>query len=867
MNAAMQELDRCTAFYQSLEGADQRWETSRQILLLLQTLQQFAKLDRHILKLSLLETDKEPSMPCKHLCFLEHLLNMLRNHFVMASRDLLLAARTTPIHGVILVLRRCLLEEPDVVSSMLEAQKMLHWQLFFQRLVMTMRDISNLLLSVLQSNQASSTDQHASSPSFADMGNAIGSLIRLGKGLEEEEEDTVLLSEEHSLILTCCWVSVKVVRVASEVFQDILLKCRHWGAVEGCSVGFTKFCATLLSHPSPELQNIPDYAHTGFCCPCASNISLWFQPWACSATTQHIPDGKWSPDDNHAKDGVSPEAVFGRHVHLRSILLGELSLAVEMSVSEGSRRGKFHLCPSLYAVLTFLAKLQPSRDTQDSTLTCFLEPLIQLSGNPIYAVRAMAAKALVPFIPVMDYGKILLRLASRFPQPEPALSHNALHGCLLQIQAVLHPELLRSVACMMESHIWLLMDIRRCPLICAVYLQVLSLLLRSCSPGFVQQVWKLLYGDLASPKPGFSPIQLGSSIFCQWAVNFLSQGATRQESPERIHDLILLLQKGNPDVQVAVLTWLLDNEERKGLKSNKELQLIFMGKFKEILKNTEDPTVLKLYLKAFVHLFGNIAERAFPREISSGVCPEVDPLWERWMATVEHWSDSLSDEVLRMAAAKATKMGGPAWIWRAQTSSNFLLRSQVLRLIKAAIHLLQDEDQQVRHAAASFVSCLVQSPWPAQQVQPHNSCLQLQSSKALLSLLEFLLQNFGDHPSTFVSLMHLLPMVLLPFLLQLVENASTSRKLWKSIQSWLETTGAGIVSTIQFCRQWWSQAILVAHVLKILETQNQPSCTPGISVSSQELSRTIHSLKDLLRQRGIAIMVQMEPEQAGLEEN
>lgn len=52
----------------------------------------------------------------------------------------------------------------------------------------------------------------AAAPSFAEMGNAIGSLIMLGKGQgqEEEEGDSILLSEEHSLILTCCWVSVKV---------------------------------------------------------------------------------------------------------------------------------------------------------------------------------------------------------------------------------------------------------------------------------------------------------------------------------------------------------------------------------------------------------------------------------------------------------------------------------------------------------------------------------------------------------------------------------------------------------------------------------------------------------------------------------
>ncbi|XP_007435523.1 thyroid adenoma-associated protein homolog isoform X1 [Python bivittatus] len=1049
------------------------------------------KLDRHVLKLLLMETEKGLSVPCKYLCFLEHLLNVLQKHFVTACHDLLLATHTTPIHGVILTLRRCLLEVPEAASSMLEAQKMQHWRLFFQCLVMAMRDISNLLLGVLQGNQASNIDQ-ATSPSFADMGNAIGSLIRLGKGLgpHMEEDDPVLLSEEHSLILTCCWVSVKeiglllgglaekvlsrplpsgcepliplqVVNMAAKTFQDILLKCRHWGAVEGCSVGFTKFCTTLLSHPSPELQNIPGTMLTQgldllnsprgssitrraagfpmlFLCIVAGEdpaksrpllahciwtlLTLALEPishssdqtvdlpqvsavhvlqtlvrgsnlgpalqqyitslmmlvlkalssssWAMrnaanqlfGALTIRLLGQKWSRDDGQAKDGVSPEALFGRYPHLRSILLGELTLAVEVSISEGSRRGKFHLCPSLYAVLTFLAKLQPSRDTQDSTLTCFLEPLIQLSGNPIYAVRVMAAKALLPFIPATDYGNILLRLASRIPQPEAALSHNALHGCLLQIQATLNralsvdqlsPDLLHSIACMMENHIWLLMDIQQCPLICAVYLQVLSLLLQSCSLSFVEQVWELLCRDLASPKPGFSPFQLGSSIFCQQAVNFLCSEATRQESPERMSELSLLLQKGNIDVQAAVLTWVLDNKERKGLKSSKELQLVFMEKFREILKNTGDPTLQKLYLKVFVYLFGSpLAQRQpFPGKSLATECgeillsmvesdrespelrdhalcvatlflsqrPEDDPLWERWVAVIEQWSDSLSAEVFRMAAAKALNMGGPDWIRRVQKSSGSLLPSRVLRLIETAIHLLQDEDQEVRHEAASFASHLVQMPPPVQQVQPYNSCLLLQSTKALQSLLRFLLETLGDHPSTFASLMHHLPMVelsetlmeletqgavslykedepnvyaepaifsqmLLPFLLQLVGSASTSTKLWEPIQSWLETTGARIISTIQFCRQWWSQedspclhlkalscpkvhsaitallvkAILAVRILEVLETENQPNCIQGISISSQELSCTIQSLQKLLLQRGIAITVKME---------
>lgn len=55
-------------------------------------------------------------------------------------------------------------------------------------------------------------------PSLCDIGNAIRSLKAQGSGedQEEEEEECVLLSEEHSLVLTCCWVSLKVLLKANE---------------------------------------------------------------------------------------------------------------------------------------------------------------------------------------------------------------------------------------------------------------------------------------------------------------------------------------------------------------------------------------------------------------------------------------------------------------------------------------------------------------------------------------------------------------------------------------------------------------------------------------------------------------------------
>lgn len=47
-------------------------------------------------------------------------------------------------------------------------------------------------------------------PSFCDMGNAIKTLIVQASGGGQRDEECILLSEEHSLVLTCCWVSLKV---------------------------------------------------------------------------------------------------------------------------------------------------------------------------------------------------------------------------------------------------------------------------------------------------------------------------------------------------------------------------------------------------------------------------------------------------------------------------------------------------------------------------------------------------------------------------------------------------------------------------------------------------------------------------------
>lgn len=75
--------------------------------------------------------------------------------------------------------------------------------------------------------------------------------------------------------------------------------------------------------------------------------------------------------------------------------------------------------------------------SSSSLLSCFVPHIISLSSCPSYAVRVVAAKALVPFIPTDRLLDIAKELVARLPSGLAAFSQNFLHGTLLQIRILL----------------------------------------------------------------------------------------------------------------------------------------------------------------------------------------------------------------------------------------------------------------------------------------------------------------------------------------------------------------------------------------------------------------------------------------------
>ncbi|XP_056215397.1 thyroid adenoma-associated protein homolog [Falco biarmicus] len=1039
------------------------------------------KSDSSTMKVCHLEAKAAPVLPNRGLCFAQHLLHMLQAQYAVACQDLLQAAATAPMHGAIAALRRCLLQVPEVAASMQAAELAQSWQELITRLVTTARDITSFLLGALQSQQGPGADEQAAAPSFADMGNAIGSLIMQGKGRGQEEEDSVLLSEEHSLILTCCWVSVKEIglllgglaklllapalsagsgpllslptlQTATRVFQEILLRCRHWGAVEGCSMGFTKFCAALLNHPDAELQAIPqtvlEQGLEALSGPRSSSITRraagfpmlflcivsgeapaltrplltrciqtllalatmalpqdWDQtldlPQVCalhvlqtlvrgaglggallrhatpmvalalrglgspcwamrnaaiqlfSALTSRLLGQQRSCGEGCPAEGVSLQAFLGQHPQLGAVLLGELEAAT------GPTLGGPCLRPALHAILTLLAQLQPSADDPGSPSAHFLEPLLGLAGSPIYAVRAMAAKALVPVVPQPQRCGLLLQLAQQLPDsPGQVRSHNTVHGCLLQMQALLAPtpgtsglsaEALRPVALQLEARGWLLTPAQRCPLIRATFLQVLALLPASFSHSFTQSIYNAISTELGSlpprGKPGCAELQVGLAVLHQTMARFVCSEAARLVDGKRIGAACSLLRQPNPDVQLAVLSWVISRAGGTCEELEKALGLTLLESLWLVLRERRDKEFLRLYLEALLHLCRDPSswsqEASCKLQGSSAAClkmllhvveaecpgpdllfqalcsaslllahwfgDEASPLVERWCTALEECSRSASSEVLRLAAARSLQMAGADVVRRSLHAACPSLVPVALRLINVGIHLLQDEEQEVRHEASGFASLLRQDPRGLLQ----HGCIFVQDNMGLQSLLQLLLREFGEYPETFNSLLRHLPVLdlrgiveeleankatslykedepnvfaepavlaqqLLPILRQLLDKAHASSPLRASALHWLAAAGPSVLQDLQYCRHHWSQgaaarggmkalgcsrlhaavavllvrAQLVAQALQVLG--ESATTVPGLGCSTQELEQELVLVQGLLVQCGLA---------------
>ncbi|XP_034152617.1 thyroid adenoma-associated protein homolog isoform X2 [Esox lucius] len=846
-----------------------------------------------------------------------YLLKKLQQHYLTATDDVMLAAKTKSIHGILTALERCILEVPRTLSDVIDYRVTID-------ILVLLEKISLLLLGVLYGDLEACADDRDLLPSFCDMGNAITSLI--GQGAQEEGDEGVLLSQEHSLVLTFCWVSLKEIGIflgslverilseakptesyltledlkrASKVFKNILLKCRHWGAVEGCCVGFTRFCASLLSSSDPEHRDIPSHmlkqglemlrsprstsvtrraaglpmlilcvvsaeeasktrpllahsihtlldtawaplphdwdqtldlpqvcaVHTLQALVRGSGLGmavLQFAPamtilsltllsspcWAMrnaalqlySALCSRMLGQRSGGEEGSTQHGMSPSAFFAHYPALQPFLLGELRKAAG-DLQGPSGQAWLRLHPSLYPVLTLLAKLQRGVQDHTGTLSDFLNPLLQLAASPIYSVRVVTSKALVAMTPPSQYMSTLLRLTEELPEPHHPGCHNRLHGQLLQITALLDtglctdsspPDALCEVVGRVESRLWLVTGAQCCPLVCGAYLGVAGLLRARCSQGFLHQLIGLLLSELHSPNHRLQvPERLLRTHFCvgvasfhQNAIHFLCA------EPRWACQLWGSFSTENSDLRLSLVSWAAERHRWSGIGIQKELLTALQANLKEALL-AQSVEYRRTYLSALVEVMTPVSDptlspelvpslpegsamleclelllgalegcRGGPEFLSQALCAASlllsqsfqISLLPRWCSLLEVHRAPEAPQSLRMACAWALCLAGaPLLTPKLRERSPLPVFST--RLINTGLYLLQDENQQVRMKAADFASTLCH----ARKGGEEKSVYLMQVNQALPFLLELLLEECWDSPGTLEVLLSHLP--------------------------------------------------------------------------------------------------------------
>ncbi|KAJ7994291.1 hypothetical protein DPEC_G00264360 [Dallia pectoralis] len=960
-----------------------------------------------------------------------HLLKKLQQHYLVAKDDVMLAAKTKSIHGILTALERCILEVPRTLCDVIDHRVSVE-------ILVLLENISLLLLGVLYGDLEACSDDRDLLPSFCDMGNAITSLI--GQGVTEEEgEECVLLSEEHSLVLTFCWVSLKEIGIflgslverilseakptesyltledlkrASRVFKNVLLKCRHWGAVEGCGVGFTRFCVSLLSSSDPEHRTIPSHmlkqglemlqsprstsvtrraaglpmlilcvvsaeeasksrpllahsVHTLLDTARAPLPQDWDQtldlPQVCAVhTLQALVRGSglgvavlqfapamailsltilsspcWAmrnaalqlysalcsrmlgqrsgTEEGSTQHGMSPSAFFTHYPALQPFLLGELRKA-SGDLQGPSGQAWLRLHPSLYPVLTLLAKLQRGvQDHTGRTLSDFLNPLLQLAASPIYSVRVMTSKALVAMTPPSQYMRTLLQLTKELPESHPPGCHNRLHGQLLQITALLDAGLctdsssldaLCEVVGRVESRLWLVTGAQRCPLVCGVYLRVAGLLRAHCSQGFLHRLSDLLLSELQSLN---HRLQVGVDSFHQYAVHFLCA------EPGWACKLWGSFSTANSDLRLSLVSWAVERHRWSGIGIQPELLAALQANLKgallsesveysrtyltalvEVMTPWSDPTLSSKYspsppedsamLECLELLLGALEGfRGGPEFLSQALCAVSlllcqsfqTCLFPRWCKLLEVHRSPEAPESLRMACARALCLAGAPLI-STKLRDHSPLPVFSIRLINTGLHLLQDENQQVRMKAAGFASTLCH----ARKGGREGSVYLMQVNLALPFLLELLLDEFWDSPGTLEVLLSHLPSsdmsavlketrdtgctslyerdeanvfaepsvmsaCIVPYLLQLADKYPASSEMKERLGLWARKNVTSLLKNLEICKDLYPGETLDTSWLTVLMDSGFHGALFGLLVRAVFLLRLLDISDDL----------------------
>lgn len=205
---------------------------------------------------------------------LEFLMEEIQKRFHQLKLDWMSGASERPVHGFIGALVK-FLQLPHPSRSMTS----------YAALIDLSKTISSYMLDTLASKSTGSPDM---APSFEEMSQAIDDIVRRSNAVETN--DTISISVQQQLVLACAWLNLKesgnlAVQVAilllndegltkedrvrqveecAQIVYQILLRCRHKGAIEAAGDAMGLLCRRLFASREETIKAIPGNILTNF---------------------------------------------------------------------------------------------------------------------------------------------------------------------------------------------------------------------------------------------------------------------------------------------------------------------------------------------------------------------------------------------------------------------------------------------------------------------------------------------------------------------------------------------------------------------------------------------------------------------------
>ncbi|PFX19384.1 Thyroid adenoma-associated protein-like [Stylophora pistillata] len=212
---------------------------------------------------------------------LHEVLGELKVHFEAAQKDLKLASKNEPGHGISLAMAHCIQElSLDVISE----ENQIELQMVIQLIVDIANNIIIFMLDVLSGSHNTATIGGAS---FADIGEALDEIVSLSMTDDDEGSEKMYSVDIHKdMVISCCWLNIKcachllavifektitqlkhlpaiqllreeTLRNVAETTWKVIMQCRHQGVVQHCRSSFLKIYRCLFQSSLPCLHSVP----------------------------------------------------------------------------------------------------------------------------------------------------------------------------------------------------------------------------------------------------------------------------------------------------------------------------------------------------------------------------------------------------------------------------------------------------------------------------------------------------------------------------------------------------------------------------------------------------------------------------------